>query len=278
MKKKIQQLSKIICKLNEGKGPDMLGVCEVENKPVLQRLVDSLKSLNRSYSIAHHDTSDQRGIDVAFIYDRELFRYEDQFSHEILKRNATRDIFQVNFKTASGRDLIMIGNHWPSRLNGLFLTEPYRIIAAETLSYWHERILEKKGKSTPIVVVGDFNDEPFNRSLTQYALSTNCKLKVISSRSAPRLFNLMWPLMGMGIGTHYHDNVPGMLDQFMVSKAVIKNDAPLKIKSDFVRIERFPEMMEGSYKKPRRFGRPSSTLDETGFSDHFPISIVLVEN
>ncbi len=95
--------------------------------------------------------------------------------------------------------LVLVGNHWPARLGGQYKSEPYRIMAAETLSYWHERIKEYKGDKVPIVVMGDFNDEPYNRSLREYALSTQSRAKVLRSRS-PRLFNLMWPLMGQALG------------------------------------------------------------------------------
>jgi hypothetical protein len=60
--------------------------------------------------------------------------------------------------------------------------EPYRILAAETLAYWHERIMDIKGAD-----MGDFNDEPFSRSLTEYALSTTQAAKLLNARS-PRFF------------------------------------------------------------------------------------------
>jgi len=104
----------------------------------------------------------------------------------------------------------------------VLFTKPYRIIAAETLSYWHERILEEKGKDVAILIMGDFNNEPHSRSMIQYALSTNSKTKVIKTTTAPRLYNLMWPLMGKGLGTFYYDNFPHMFDQFLVSKEFIK--------------------------------------------------------
>ena len=278
LEKKISQLSKIISKMNNCNGPDILGVCEVENKPVIDLLINSLSPLDRNYKVVHHDTSDLRGIDIAFIYDRNKFKFEQQFFHVILKRSATRDLFQVNFKCPSGRDLILVGNHWPSRSGGALFTEPYRIIAAETLSYWHERILEKKGEDVVVLIMGDFNDEPHSRSMTQYALSTNSKMKVIEATSAPRLYNLMWPLMGKGLGTFYYNNFPYMFDQFLVSKGFIKASTPIKVKPDLVKVERFPEMVKGVYKVPRRFGRPSKeSYDKEGFSDHFPISLVLEE-
>jgi endonuclease/exonuclease/phosphatase family metal-dependent hydrolase len=65
--------------------------------------------------------------------------------------------------------------------------EPYRILAAETLAYWHERIMDIKGADMPVLAMGDFNDEPFSRSLTEYALSTTQAAKLLNARS-PRFF------------------------------------------------------------------------------------------
>lgn len=275
--KKVSQLAKIISQMNGNHGPDILGVCEVENQPALELLVAGLSGLGRNYQIAHHDTSDDRGIDVAFIYDAAKFTVERQFFYVVLKRTATRDLFQVNLRTAAGRDLILVGNHWPARSAGQLESEPYRIVAAETLSYWHERILEEKGADAAILMMGDFNDEPFNRSLTDYALSTNSIAKVRNARSA-KLYNLIWPLMGKGLGSFYYDNLPNMLDQFLVSKGFLKNNSPIQVKTDSIRIEAFPEMISGGdYPDPIPFGRPSDNLNVDGFSDHYPISVVLQE-
>ncbi len=187
--KKLEQLAKIIKQMNNGKGPYILGLCEIENRNVLVKLVSHLNELHRTYDIVHADTRDSRGIDVAFIYDNEKFRAKEKFSHHVLKRSATRDIFQVTLETtpqgaiitqpAAGQpdstqqsnELILIGNHWPSRMGGEYKSEPYRILAAETLAYWHERIVEIKGEDANIIVMGDFNDEPYNRSIREYALS-----------------------------------------------------------------------------------------------------------
>jgi len=279
--RKIEQLASIIRKMNNN-GPDVLGVCEVENKTVLDLLVQKLKSSGRRYAVAHHDTSDNRGIDVAFIYDKNKFTFEDQFFYVVLKRTATRDIFQVNLHTSSNRPLIFIGNHWPSRQGEPMQSEPYRIIAAETLSYWHERIVEKRGKDVGVVVVGDFNDEPYSRSIVEYALATNSETKVIHSQT-PKLFNLMWPFLGKGLGTHYFSNFPNILDQCMVSKGILTGKSGFQIRKDSssmpsVRIEMFDEMVsKGEYPVPLRFGRPSAQMNENGYSDHYPISFVLEE-
>ena len=290
LNKKTNQLSKIISKANDGNSPDVLGVCEVENKQVIEILANKLQeSTGKNYHIVHADTQDRRGIDIAFLYDEDKFEIEKDaqtgeplvFSHFILRREATRDILQVNFKAKpSNKRLVAIGNHWPSRSGGQYESEPYRIVAGETLSYFHNRILEENNfqdnSNTPILTMGDFNDEPFNRSITDYALSTGSLLKVRLADS-PRFYNLMWSLMTNGTGTFYFNNFPNMLDQFMISKGIVLEKG-LKIKELSTKIIKFTEMAEGRYEVPKKFGRPSdNSLNEQGFSDHFPISVTLEE-
>jgi hypothetical protein len=154
--------------MNAGAGHDLLGVCEVENRFVLELLVTALGGslTHRNYDIVHADTDDARGIDVAFIYDRDLFDApEDEvFFHVVMRRNATRELVQVNFNTHRNRTWSIFGNHWPSRSGGQFESAGYRHIAGETLGYFHQRALDVHGLATPVLAMGDFNDEPFDSS------------------------------------------------------------------------------------------------------------------
>ena len=125
--------------------------------------------------------------------------------------------------------------------------------------------------------MGDFNDEPFSRSITEYTLATNSKMKVQKSKS-PRLLNLMWRFPGKGIGTYYFSNFSHLFDQFMVSKGILNGKGCFKVKDDSAKIVMSKEMVSGgSYPKPIKFGRPSKGLNKNGFSDHYPISMVLEE-
>ncbi|OYT13215.1 MAG: endonuclease/exonuclease/phosphatase [Bacteroidetes bacterium 4572_114] len=284
LNRKIRNLASIISQMNNNTGPDILGLCEVENLVTLEKLKSALQLLGRNYGIVHHDTNDLRGIDVAFIYDKDKFIFQGSFSHVILKRTATRDLFQANFLTPKNQDLILIGNHWTARSAGVLESEPYRIIAGETLSYWMERIVEIKGKDIAVLVMGDMNDEPFNRSVKDYALGTNSHNKVVYARS-PRLFNLMWPFPGHGLGTYYYNNFPYVFDQLLVSKEMIKSTGKIKIAKGanheyLTRIEMIPEMVSGGrYPNPIAHGRPSkkSSFNPAGFSDHYPVSVVVEE-
>ncbi len=273
--RKIAQLASIIRQLNRGEGPDILGVCEVENARVLQLLMKALQPLNRNYGLAHHDTSDGRGIDVAFIYDQNRYTAREQFAHFIQKRRATRDLLQVNFESAAGNKLILIGNHWPARMPGTYQSAPYRMMAGETLAYFHERIRAIHGRDTAILALGDFNDDPFSRSLTEYALSERQRMKVTRARGA-RWLSAMWAFTSGNEGTFFYNNRAFLFDQFLLSRGLLTGKSGFSLVPGSVRIERFPEMVVGQYKKPRRFGRGRKT-DRDGFSDHFPVSLCLKE-
>lgn len=162
---------------------------------------DSVQALlpQRSYEVAHADTRDQRGIDVAFLFDPALFSAppDQRFQHVVMRRTATREIFQVNFRTHRGNTLAVFGNHWPSRSGGQLESAPYRAIAGETLAYFHQRVWEAHGKHTPVLVMGDFNDEPFDASLVNNALSIRQADDVTRDKN-PVLWNLMWHLLGDG--------------------------------------------------------------------------------
>lgn len=278
--KKIGNLCSIIKKFNNGAGPDILGACEVENKNVVKKLAAQVgKEVGRKYKVLHKDTKDQRGIDIAIIYDEGKYKPDSKvFSLEVIKRNATRDLFQVQLTTETGHELILIGNHWPARSEGKLESEPYRIIVAETLAYWIERIHEKKGENADIVLMGDFNDNPYDRSITEYLLASNNR-KIVAGAKNHVLLNLMYPFIAEGLGTHVFGSEINVLDQFMVSKSIAANSPDNNFKIERTAIICFdePEQAKGKYNTPVRFGRPSSGYNENGFSDHLPIEMVLSE-
>lgn len=275
--RKVAQLAAIICQMNAGRGPDLLGVSEVENEYVVGRLAEALAPLGRSYGVVHSDTKDQRGIDVAFIYDKSRFTPEAVFNHFVMRRTATRDLLQVNFRTSKGRLFMVLGNHWPSRSGGRLESNAYRAIAGETLAYFHERIMEIHGKTAPVLAMGDFNDEPSDSSLVDYALADRDHTRVMRARN-PTFLNLMWPLMGQGVGSLYFNNQPNLIDQFLVNKNLISSTAAIKVDKTSVSVLQFPQMTaKGLYPAPIPFGGMGKPLNREGYSDHFPIGMSVTE-
>lgn len=280
---KIDQLVSVIVQMNAGAGPDLLGICEVENEFVVQRLVDRVNSQlpNRTYQVEHADLSDGRGIDVSFVYDPAFFSVppSETFHHVVIRRTGTREIVQVNFQTHRGRTLTVFGNHWPSRAGGApSESEGYRQIAGETLAYFHQRALEVHGKATPVLVMGDFNDEPFDSSLTHHALSTRERNKVVNGTS-PRLWNLMWPLLRAPPASYYFGNAPNMLDQFLVNKNMVKTTSPIRVDPTSVQVFQSAGTFDPTkdYPVPIRFGGVGKKVNTAGFSDHYPITMQITE-
>ncbi len=278
---KIANLTAVISKFNNNEGPDILGVCEVENEHVIELLITSMSTaLNKIYGFVISEGDDKRGIDTALIYDKTKYGPEQvTFSLRIIKRNTTRDLFQVHINTANGNKLICILNHWPSRSGGELESEPFRIMVAENLSYWIERIYEEQGNDAAILLMGDFNDNPYNKSITAYLMAINNKALVKSNRVRLKYFyNVMHRFLDAQIGTFVFGNEYNMLDQFMISKSILSEKAELPFKLSSAAIIDYPELTSGSYQKPVKFGRPnSSTFNQNGYSDHLPIKIVLIE-
>src|SRR4029078_11226320 len=98
----------------------------------------------------------------------------------------------------------------------------YRKMAVETLVYFHRGVMKVHGEDTPVLAMGDFNDEPYNRSLVDYALSVQQRAKGLNEISRPLLLNMMWEAAGRREGSLYFDNTPNLLDQFLVNRNMLR--------------------------------------------------------
>ena len=279
--KKISQLAQIIELMFNGDGPALLGACEVENEAVMQRLAEAINISGRNYEVVSHASDDARGIDTSFIIDTNALTVVSTDHQVVIKRSATRDLFWTRLRdNATGAEFVAVANHWPSRSAGQYASEPFRMLAGETHSYIISRLLdEDQGgeKNLPIISMGDYNDEPFNRSMQEYALGTRDPGRVRYSRSG-HLLNLMWPLMqGHDPGTYLFGSNWNMLDQFLVSYGMLRGASPVRANLDSVEIFK-PDNLKASSGRARKFSRPSAKkgADLDGYSDHFPITVELM--
>ncbi|SEV99979.1 Endonuclease/Exonuclease/phosphatase family protein [Cognatiyoonia koreensis] len=292
---KLDQLARIIAQMNGGAGPDILGVCEVEDAFVLNDLVATLNVPNRIYGVAHANSErDRRGIDTAFLFDTAMYDVDPDliFNHFVLRRTGTRDILQATFKTGAGQDLIVLCNHWPSRSGGTVESAGFRATAGETLGYWHQRILEECGDRAAVVAFGDFNDDPFDPSLRFNAVAGRERGDVVRGRSA-QFYNFAWEYLQYQAtdaegnpktldGTLYFRGDGNVFDQVLVNRSVLDGKGPFTVVDGSAGVLAFAEMVSPSVSfGPIRFGLPKGDADRNvntaGFSDHFPVSITLTE-
>ncbi|ODS31399.1 MAG: hypothetical protein SCARUB_03476 [Candidatus Scalindua rubra] len=198
---------------------------------------------------------------------------------EVQSEKVLKDILDVTFKVNNGSELHVLGNQWPSRSAGQYESEPYRIMVAENCA-WIVEEHYKKDSNINVVVMGDFNDEPFNRSVQEYLFAIRNRKRVEARRNSkkarPYLYNLAWLLMDEPTpGTfHYGSNPAGwnMLDQIMVSKGVLTGSNGLEVIEDSMAIFRPKYIRDKS--KPKQFRKGKKKWIE-GFSDHFPVTATI---
>ena len=270
--RKISQLTRVITAMNNGAGPDLLGVCEVENRFCLERLAASLNTAlpQRDYQLVHVDaTRDHRGIDTAFLFDARRLGTNpaEVFSHWVMRRTGTRDITQATFITEGGQEFIALANHWPSRSGRAVESAGYRSVAGETLAYWHERIREVKGPNVPIIAFGDFNDDPWDASLIYHARGTRERIDVVNAQSA-KFYNLSWRHLNFEAQTHkggrrqlngtlYYGGNGNFFDQILLSRGFLLSGAPLRALETEAGVFALPAMVDHRTSRgPIRFGLP----------------------
>ena len=275
---KIDHLADAISQIAVDITPDGLaifGLCEVENKTVVQDLIRSPKLKSRNYRFVHIEGPDARGIDPSFIYNPAYFQVKKSFACSVKlvtdSMHKTRDILVIT-GSLLGEPLTIFVNHWPSRRGGEDESRVNRNAAAKTV----RRIADSISASNPlmkILIMGDLNDDPVNESVKLH-LGTCSDL---SQQESGKFYNPMEKLFADGIGTlAWHDNW-NLFDQVILNKAFF----PAHYDSwqyYTVRVFNKP-FLKNAFGKFK--GYPFRTYIGThytgGYSDHFPVYIVLAK-
>ena len=280
-RRKITNMARVIAEIGKDvthNTPAILGVCEVENKDVLEDIVNDSKLLEKNYGIVHYDSPDSRGIDVALLYQKSLFTPISSSAHELKiydtqtqKRITTRDQLLVSGKLEG--DLIhIIVNHWPSRRGGEARSRPKRVAAAKL----NKRILDSLQAHDPyakLIIMGDLNDDPTNPSVKN-VLKAKRKRKKVDFKG---LYNPFEKFYRDGLGTTaYRDNW-SLFDQIIVSKTLLEKDyTSFRYYQAGIFNKNYLITPKGKYK-----GYPFRSWNDSGFSngfsDHFPVYIYLIK-
>ncbi|MEM9680089.1 MAG: endonuclease [Bacteroidota bacterium] len=244
--------------------PAIVGLAEVENESVVEDLIENktLKSFN--YDFVHYNSSDERGIDVAFIYKTSQFEVEHSETFSVYledkegDRDYTRDILLVS-GYLKGEYIHLIVNHWSSRREGEKETEFKRLAASnKVLSIISS--LQDEHEDPKIIVMGDFNDNPNNKSITNL-------------EDKAQLFNPFKTLWTRDRGSLNHNFEWHLFDQILFSTSFLHS---ISSKMDFhhadIYDDKFLTQYHGKFK-----GQPFRTYVgkkyKGGYSDHFPVFV-----
>ncbi len=236
--------------------PALIGLVEVENKQVVERLVNETALRGARYTIVHQDSPDERGIDVALCFDPSALRLvNSEFLEVSLDEDRTRDILHAELNGGELTFHVFV-NHWPSRRGGPAQSEPKRMAAAKVLRDAIEKV--RTGTTTHVLVMGDFNDTPNDQSI-QEGLGAGCSVK------GERLVDLMCMEQPAGHGSYLYRGAWDYLDQFIVDPSLL----PQVKKASALWNENL------LFRHPKYGLSPDKTYSgghyKGGYSDHLPI-------
>lgn len=265
---KLRNLSKVICAMHDGRGPDVLGLAEIENREVLERLIDSLAPLGRDYQIVHQDSPSGRGIDCALLYDAKVFVLEQAKFH-FVDAEDTRDIVEATL-IRGDRRLTVFVNHWPSRAH-----EPsFRMKAARTLRTRVDQLFAVN-KDADFVIMGDLNDFPTDVSVTDGLQATGD----IDALHGGKLFNSSFAEKpDSTTGSYVYNDVWEIIDQVILSPGLlvpgdvswtIGSTKPVVLADD----QLFDPSGPGIPRPSRSYSK--TTFHKNGYSDHLPVVTTL---
>lgn len=279
---KLRKLARVIPEIGSDiskQAPVIVGICEIENRRVLEDLINNPQLKAHNYGIVHYESPDRRGIDVALLYRKDIFRLENSVSHELLiynskepdKRVYTRDQLVVSGKIDNEK-LHFIVNHWPSRSGGETASSYKREKAAALNKVILDSIF-KKEPLAKVISMGDFNDDPTNKSFKEI-LKTKGDPDGLSPH---QLYNPMERMLKKGMGTLAYRDGWNLFDQILISGALTGKDySGFQFYKAGIFNKKYLITESGQYK-----GYPFRSYGysgyQGGYSDHFPVYIYLIK-
>lgn len=279
---KLKNMAQVISEIGAdvtGTSPVLIGVCEVENRRVLEDLLNQESLIDKDYGIVHFDSPDRRGIDVALLYQKKIFTPTNYEAHELkiyedndpTQRIYTRDQLLVS-GMLDGEKIHVIVNHWPSRSGGEARSRFKRVKAAKL----NKQIIDSLFSEDPyakIITMGDLNDDPNSPSLKDVLKPKKDKEKV----GLRELYNPMEELFKKGLGTLAYRDGWNLFDQMIISAELTKTDySSYRFYKAGIYNKSYLANPRGQYK-----GYPYRSYADGGFtggySDHFPVYLYLIK-
>ena len=267
----------------------VLGVSELENRHVLEDLVNQPEIADANYQIVHYDGPDRRGVDVALLYRPDQFELLDSESipFDFASTSIRFDMDpqqQADFRT---RDILMVRGllggemfaffvaHLPSRIGGK--GSDLRSRGAEII-YERSMELSREYPGIKIMVMGDMNDNPTDESMTVYMKGK----ENIADVGPDDFFSPFTSMLKAGYGSLAYRGDWNIYDIILVNEPLAKpargslGIIPIVKGKYYGRVFSKPFMTQqtGQYK-----GTPFRTFSSGtfigGYSDHYPTYIVV---
>lgn len=280
-KDKLSKLAGVLSEIGLQKNkmpPAIIGVAEAENRKVLEDLIATKPLSNYPYDIVHYDSPDQRGIDVALLFHKDFFRpvHSEVFDARLYKdgyKVDTRDVLLVTGFLGNEKIHVVV-NHWPSRRGGAKKSSVLR----ENVARRDLEIIQKLQEEDPnakILLMGDFNDNPNNKSFKKVLKTEKSKKKT----KKKELYNPFEKMYQKGFNTLTYRGDIFLFDQIFFTGNFLadkKDFSELKYYKSGIHNPSYMTLQKGKYKgSPKRSFASGNYVG--GYSDHYPVYIYLIK-
>ncbi len=280
---KLNKITEAMLKLNNGKGPDILALVEVENLRAANLVKEALnkKISDPNLHYKHVLMKEVRvGRHIAPVIITRLPVVGNRTRQYDKRRRIVEGRVKVN-----GKELIIVASHWTSRLHG---GESGRATYAQKI-YGAYKAMYKNNPKVDYLLCGDFNDTPEDVSITHHLKakgdvtlvqkdSTSPVMFNPSGLGEPILFNLFANKDPRKFGTHYYKskNVGPwyIFDQIIVSPGMLDREG-WTCNVDSAQTIRTLVRPGDRLQRPWSFGSRSDDPTRRGYSDHFPVVVTL---
>lgn len=271
---KLKNIYKVLVNVGGWEMPDIITMQEIENRRVLEDLIERTPMSQYKYGIVHEDSPDARGVDVGFLYRRDKFT---PLQHSTIRitfpfdtASKTRDVLMVKGLINKMRDTMTVFVcHFPSRRGGEVASEPRRVYVAEQVRIKIDSILTRDPMAK-VIVVGDFNDEPDNKSVYEVLRGKGD----LENLQPGDMYNFMYNMkMKQGLGSYKFQEFWNLIDHFTVSQGFFSSTSMSYLKPESAHIYNKDWLVMQDDQAPgvkpfRTYNGPQYT---GGYSDHLPV-------
>lgn len=269
--RKIDLLSATLAAQNEGRGPDVLVLVEVESRRCVQLLAAALNRRIRQTDpyrfIIFHEHHLDRGLAPAI-----LSRFELSTDSRLQASFGERRIVAAKI-VAEDHPLTILACHWTSRITDK--TGRKREAYADVI-YRAVNRLFNTDPSVDVLIAGDFNDAPSDPSVRVHLHASGDLDRVAARETRPVLFDLAARIDNRRIGTYHYGGRWETLDHIVVSPGMLDRIG-WSVDPDSIAVFAPTANRKGRAGTPKRFGSPrGEELHPRGPSDHFPLTVRLI--
>jgi endonuclease/exonuclease/phosphatase family metal-dependent hydrolase len=275
-RRKLGNLVEVLCSLNNGKGPDIIALAEVEDRRAAELLMRALNreldNPDREYKhVLMEEVDGGRHIAPAII--TRLPVVGDR-THLLGKRLR---ILEGRIKVED-RELVVIASHWTSRVSS---KEDQKGAGRDKYAeeiYGRFHSMYRSNPRVDLLVCGDFNDDPTDESVTKYLhavgdISTVRRAAEMRAEEPP-LLDLFLGKDPERFGTHNYKGHWHIFDQILLSPGLLDDSG---WECDPASVRTVNDLTADRKGRPRDFGSEGDDipLKERGYSDHFPVTVRL---